>query len=241
MKRTVRLISTLALTGMVIVSCSPLDKMKKKAADISYKVTPEVVEEKGGMVDVKIDVTIPPKFFNKKVTVTATPALTYQGGEKNFAPQELQGESVTGNSTVVPYEAGKTITYTGQVPYEEAMRLSELIIKVQAAKGTRSVAFDPVKVADGIVATATLVNNEPAAAIGKDNFMRITPELSEAAIYYLINSAQVRGSQLTSEEIKLMEKFLKDAKADENLNLKNVEIRSYASPDGGYDLNAKLA
>ncbi len=241
MKRTVRLISTLALTGLVIASCSPLEKMKKKAADISYKVTPEVVEEKGGMVDVKIDVTIPPKFFNKKVMLTATPALTYQGGEKDFAPQELQGESVTGNATVVPYEAGKTISYTGQVPYEEAMRLSELVIKIQAAKGVRSVAFDPVKVADGVVATATLVNNEPAVAIGKDNFVRVTPELSEAAIYYLINSAQVRGNQLTSEEIKLMEKFLKDAKADENLNLKNVEIRSYASPDGGYDLNAKLA
>lgn len=241
MKRTVRSVATLMLAGIVVVSCSPLNKMKKRAGEMGYKVTPEILEEKGEMVDVKIDVTIPAKFFNKNVTVVATPVLKYQGGEKAFAAKTLQGENVQGNNTVVPYETGKTVSYTGQLPYEDAMRISDLVVKVQASKGLKSVDFDPVKIAEGIVATATLVNNNPAVALGKDNFQRITPEQNEAALYYLINSSQLRNSQVKSEEIKAMEKFLKDAKADENMKLKNVEIQSYASPDGTYDWNEKLA
>ncbi len=241
MKRTLRSIATLALAGMVAVSCSPLNKMKKNAGDVTYKVTPEVLEEKGAMVDVKIDVTIPANYFNKNVTLVATPVLKYQGGETAFEPKTLQGENVQGNNTVVPYETGKTISYTGKVPFENAMRISDLVVNIQASKGAKSVDFDPVKVAEGIIATATLVNNAPAIAEGGDNFQRITPEQNEAAIYYLINSSQIRNNQVKSEEIKAMEKFLKDAKADENMKLKNVEIKSYASPDGTYEWNDKLA
>ncbi|MDL2252301.1 hypothetical protein LJC12_05570, partial [Odoribacter sp. OttesenSCG-928-J03] len=202
---------------------------------------PEVLEEKGDMVDVKIDVTIPPKYFNKKVTLVATPVLTFEGGEQAFAPQTLQGESVQGNNTVVPYETGKTITYTGKVAYADAMRLSDLVVKIQAAKGTKTLDFDPVKIADGIVATATLVDNSPATIIGKDKFQRIIPEQTEAAIYYLINSSQVRNNQLKAEEVKAMEEYLKTASKDENIRLNNIEVRSYASPDGTLTWNEKLA
>ena len=241
MKRTFRSIATLSLARLVIVSCSPLNKMKKRAGEMGYKVTPEVLEEKGEMVDVKIDVTIPAKFFNKNVTVVATPVLKYQGGEKAFEPTTLQGENVQGNNVVVPYETGKTITYTGQIPFEDAMRISDLVVDIKASKGAKSVNFDGTKIAEGVIATATLVNNDPALALGKDNFQRITPEQNEAAIYYLINSSQIRNNQVKSEEIKAMEQFLKDAKADEDVNLKNIEIQSYASPDGTYDWNEKLA
>jgi tetratricopeptide (TPR) repeat protein len=189
---------------------------------------------------VKIDVTIPPKFFNKGVTLVATPTLTYQGGETAFAAQTLQGEAVQGNGTVVPYEEGKTISYTGKVPYEDAMRLSDLVVKIQASKGKKSADFDPVKVADGIVATATLVNNSPAVIVGKDQFVRITPEQTEAAIYYLINSSQVRNNQLTSEEIKALEQYLKNANQDESIRVNNIEVRSYASPDGSLNWNERL-
>lgn len=241
MKRTLRSVATLTLAGLVITSCSPLNKMKKKASNINYKVTPEVLEAKANMVDVKVDVTIPPKYFNKNVTLVATPVLKFQGGEKAFEPKTLQGESVQGNNTVVPYAAGKTISYTGQMPYEDAMRISELFVTIEGKKGKKSASFDPVKVADGIVATAMLVNNSPAASIGKDNFERITKEEQEAAIYYLINSAQIRTKEISSKEIKEMEKFIKDAKAAENKQLKSINIQSYASPDGPLSLNEKLS
>lgn len=241
MKSTFRSVATVTLAGLVLASCSPLNKMKKKASNINYKVTPEVLEAKANMVDVKVDVTFPPKYFNKNVTLVATPVLKFQGGEKAFEPKTLQGERVQGNNAVVPYAAGKVVSYTGQMPYEDAMRISELFVKIEGKKGKKTAAFDPKKIADGIVATATLVNNAPVAAVGKDNFERITKEEQEAAIYYLINSSQIRTKEITSKEIKEMEKFIKESKAAENKELKSIEIQSYASPDGPMSLNEKLS
>ncbi len=54
MKRTFSVVTTLTLAGLVVASCSPLNKMKKRAGELKYNVTPEVLEEKGEMVDVKI-------------------------------------------------------------------------------------------------------------------------------------------------------------------------------------------
>lgn len=242
MKRTLRTVAVLTLAGFVISSCASLNKMKKMEKDIAYKVTPEMLEAKGGQVDVKIDATIPAKYFNKKVTLVATPVLKFQnGGEKAYEPKTFQGEKVQGNNEVVPYAAGKTVSYSGQVPFEEGMRVSGLYIKFVGSKGAKSVDYESRKIADGVLATATLVNNAPATAIGADKFERITKEEQEAAIYYLINSAQIRTKEMKSEDIKAMEKFIKDAKAAEDMELKNIQIQSYASPDGPMSLNEKLA
>lgn len=242
MKRTLRTVAVLTLAGFVISSCASLNKMKKMEKNIAYKVTPEVLEAKGGQVDVKIDATIPAKYFNKKVTLVATPVLKFQnGGEKAYEPKTFQGEKVQGNNEVVAYKEGKTVSYSGQVPYEEGMRVSGLYVKFVGSKGAKTVDYESRKIADGVLSTATLVNNAPATAIGADKFERITKEEQEAAIYYLINSAQIRTKEIKSEDIKAMEKFIKDAKAAEDMELKNVQIQSYASPDGPMSLNEKLA
>ena len=242
MKRTLRTVAVLTLAGIVISSCASLKKMKKMEKNIAYKVTPEVLEAKGGNVDVKIDATIPAKYFNRKVTLVATPVLKFQnGGEKAYEPKTFQGEKVQGNNEVVPYASGKTVSYTGSVPFEEAMRVSGLYVKFVGSKGAKSVDYESRKIADGVLATSTMVENTPAAAIGADQFQRITKEEQEAAIYYLINSAQIRTKEMTSKEIKAMEKFIKDAKAAEDMVLKNIQIQSYASPDGPVSLNEKLA
>ncbi len=242
MKRTLRTVAVLTLAGVVISSCASLNKMKKMEKNIAYKVTPEVLEAKGGQVDVKIDATIPAKYFNKKVTLVATPVLKFQnGGEKAYEPKTFQGEKVQGNNEVVPYTTEKTVSYSGSVPFEEAMRVSGLYVKFVGSKGAKSVDYESRKIADGVIATATLVDNTPAAAIGADKFERITNEEQDAAIYYLINSAQIRTKEIKSGDIKALEKFIKDAKVAEDMELKNIQIQSYASPDGPMSLNEKLA
>lgn len=131
--------------------------------------------------------------------------------------------------------------YSGTVPFEEGMRVSGLYVKFQGSKGKKSADYESRKIADGVIATATMVNNAPAIAIGADQFERITKEEQEAAIYYLINSAQIRTKEMSSKEIKAMEKFIKDAKAAEDMELKNIQIQSYASPDGPMSFNENLA
>ena len=86
-----------------MTSCSPLKKMEKNKGKVSYTTTPEVITEKGMVVDVKVDATMPAKYFKKKVTLEATPVLTYTNGESVFQTTTLQGVKVQGNNTVVPF------------------------------------------------------------------------------------------------------------------------------------------
>ena len=177
MKRTFKTVATIALAGFVVASCSSLNKMKKMEKNIAYKVTPEMLEAKGGVVDLKIDATIPAKYFNKKVTLVATPVLKFQnGGEKAYESKTFQGEKVQGNNEIVPYATEKTVSYSGQVPFEEGMRVSGLYVKFVGTKGAKSADYESRKIADGVLATETMVNNQPAIVLGKDQFERITKE-----------------------------------------------------------------
>ena len=158
MKRTLKTVATVALAGFVVASCSSLNKMKRLEKNIAYKVTPEMLEAKGGQVDLKIDATIPAKYFNKKVTLVATPVLKFQnGGEKAYEPKTFQGEKVQGNNEIVPYATEKTVNYSGTVPFEEGMRVSGLYVKFQGSKGKKSADYESRKIADGVIATATMV------------------------------------------------------------------------------------
>mgnify|MGYP002316400901 FL=1 len=241
MKKTLGFVAVVALSGLITVSCSSLKKMKKRAGEITYSVTPETLVAKGGMVDLKIDVTFPAKYFNKKVAIEATPVLRFKGGEKAYEMKAIQGEKVQGNAEVIPYEAGKTVSYMSRIPYEDAMRLSDLEIDITGSKGAKTAKFDPRKIGDGVIATETLVVNAPATSVGEDKFQRIIKQQEEAAIYYLINSANIRSKEMTSEEMKKLEAYIKEAAAKENMNLNGIDVRSYASPDGAYDFNEKLA
>ena len=53
MKKTLGFVAVVALSGLITVSCSSLNKMKKRAGEITYSVTPETLVAKGGMVDLK--------------------------------------------------------------------------------------------------------------------------------------------------------------------------------------------
>ncbi len=233
---------TIAIAAAVIFSgCAGLKKMRDKASDVSYQVKPNPLETHKGEVSVTIDTKYPAKYFNKKAVVVATPVLKYEGGQKEFEPTTLQGESVKANNKVIPY-AGGSYTYTGTIPYTPEMMQSELVIKMSARiKEKTPVEFVTPKIADGVIATPTLVQVDPKAVMVGDKFVRITPESYKADIHYVINKYDVRPSELKSDDVKAFETALKDAKLAGNKQFKGAQISAYASPDGPVDLNEKLA
>jgi tetratricopeptide (TPR) repeat protein len=231
----------LILAVAVMSGCSGLNKMKKNSGLIKYEVTPKVLETHAGLVNVTIKGQFPEKYFDKKTTLTATPVLTYTGGETPFEKvQVLQGESVQANNTVITYTGGN-FTYTAAIPYKDAMKVSELMLKVKAVRGTKSLDFDPVKLADGVIATSTLVEKHGRAIMLKDNFVRITPENQLADLYYMINKYDIRPAELKAEDIVLLKDYIKNVAADPNRQFKAATVSSYASPDGTFTLNEKLA
>lgn len=231
----------LILAAAFLSSCSGLNKMKKEAGDIKYEVTPKVLEAHGGLVNVTIKGTFPEKYFNKKATIQVTPVLTYAGGETAFDKVEvLQGEKVTANNKVITY-AGGDFTYTSAIPYKDSMRMSELVLRTTASIKDKSLDFDPVKLADGVIATSTLVMKYAKAIYMKDKYVRITPETKMADINYVINQADIRNSELKGEDVKLLKEYIAAVSTNPNKQIKSAATSSYASPDGKFDENEKLS
>jgi tetratricopeptide (TPR) repeat protein len=231
----------LILAAALMTSCSGLNKMKKNSNLVKYEVTPKVLETHAGMVTVTIKGTYPEKYFDKKTTVTATPVITYAGGETAFDKvQVLQGESVEANNKVIT-KTGGDFTYTSTIPYKDAMKMSELVLRIKAVRGSKNLDFDPVKLADGIIATSTLVEKESKAIAQKDNYVRIIPETQTADINYLINNADIRSTELKAEDIALLKEYIKTTSMDPNRQLKNTVVSSYASPDGTMKINEPLS
>ena len=245
----------IALAALVLSSCSGLQKMKKNADQINFKVTPEILETHGGDVDVAIDGRFPAKYFNKKVTLVATPVLDYANGETAFEPVTLQGEKIDANNKVISYTSGGSFAYKDAVEFSDDMRSSDLEIRITASKGNKSVDFDPIKVADGVIATSTMVVNFPTPIIGVqreknttgiydpniDPFQRIVPDEYTADIHYLINSSALRNSELKSEDVQKLQEYTKDAYDAERKEIKGIEVSAYASPDGTLELNTNLS
>ncbi|MFN8211267.1 MAG: hypothetical protein U0T33_09925 [Bacteroidales bacterium] len=231
----------LLLAAAVMVSCSGLNKMKKNANLVKYEVTPKVLETHAGQVEVTIKGSYPQKYFDKKTVLEITPVLTYDGGETAFDKVSKQGESVQQNNQSISNMSGGNFTYTSKIPYKDAMKLSQLVVRVKATRGKTVLDFDPVKIADGVIATSTLVELMPKPMLMADKYVRVTPESQAADIKYLINQSDIRSTELTKEEIKLLKDYIKQVSTDQNRQFKSAEISSYASPDGKFDLNEKLA
>lgn len=248
-------LAIIVFAALFMSGCAGLKKMKKNADQINFQVTPEILETHGGKVDVAIEGQFPAKYFNKKVTLVATPVLKYANGETPYEPVTVQGEKVGDNNKVISYANGGNFTYKDAVGYKDDMRRSDLEIRITASKGAKSLDFDPIKVADGVLATSSMVVNFPQAIIGVqreknttgiydpyiDAFQRIVPDHFTADIHYLINSAEVRKTELTAEDIQKLKQYTKDAFEAERKELKGVEVSAYASPDGALDLNTRLS
>ncbi|MCW3803999.1 tetratricopeptide repeat protein [Plebeiibacterium marinum] len=240
-KSRINVFASLALAAL-LASCAGLNKMKTGAQDVTYTVTPEVLEAHAGKVDVTVKVKVPEKYMDKKAIVELTPVLKYDGGETAFPSKTVQGESVEGNNQVISYLNGGQYSYTGSVPYNENMKVSDLVVRIKATKGTSSIDFDDYKIADGVIATSDLVKDKGAmAALGKDKFQRIVPESQGADIFFLIQQAALRGTELRKEEVKALKDYIKEAEAAENKKFTGVSISAYASPDGPTDLNTSLS
>jgi len=231
----------LILAAALLSSCSGLNKMKKNSNLVKYEVTPKVLETHAGVVTVTIKGTYPAKYFDKKTTVTATPVLTYTGGETAFEKvQVLQGEKVQANNKVVTATGGD-FTYTATIPYKDAMKMSELVLRIKAVRGKKSLDFDPVKIADGVIATSTLVEKHGRTISSKDNYVQINPESKLADINYQINQADISSKELKAEDIALLKAYIQSVSADPNRKLKSTDVSSYASPDGSMKINAPLS
>jgi len=240
MKNFTRLFFIL-LAAVLVSGCSSLDKMKKNANLVKYEITPKVLETHAGIVAAQVVATYPEKYFDKNTTLKITPVLVYEGGETAF--DELlfaQGEKVLANNKSVSWTGG-TVNWAGDVNYIPQMKVSEFMLRVEAERKGKMLAFDPIKLADGVIATSTLVEDHAMPIALKDNYQRIVPEQKMADILYNINRSDIRTTELKAADIQALKDYIAMVMENQRIQVKGVTTSSYASPDGPLTLNEKLS
>lgn len=226
--------STILLTG-----CSK--KMNQFNADY-FTVNPNPLEVVGDRVPATVTANIPAKFFLKNAEVTVTPYLVFDGQEVASQAYSFQGEKVRGNAPVVSYDRGQSVTIPVMYNYQPEMIKSQLSLAFTVRQGGKQYVLPRVVVANGVVATAALADaGTVAPAIAPDRFQRIINEKYAADILFLINRSNIRKGQLETEEMDDLNNEIISASNANNREIKEINISSYASPDGTYAFNTKLA
>ena len=230
-----------AASLMLLSSCSKLGPL---SAD-NFTVTPNPLETQTGTVPATINGHFPEKYMKKKAVVTVIPELRYSNGQivrGNTAT--FQGEGVNGNDQTIYYRVGGNYTMKTNFAYVGDNK-AEMYLTFDARLGKKQVEIPAVKVADGIIATSELYRRtvtSASAAIAPDAYQRITKKKQEANIKFLIQQANIRKSELKNNSVQEFVRMLKQINDDrEGLNLDNVEVSAYASPDGGFSINDRLA
>lgn len=228
--------------ALVLSSCS--SRMKEMKPEF-FTVTPEVLEVAGSEVPVVIDGKFPAKFFNKKSVLTITPVLKHKEGEAIAEASIFQGESVRGNDKTISYDNGGNFRMKMTFDYVPAMEDAELYLRFSINRGKKSYTLPEIKIADGCIATSQLYRQTVATsniAMGEDAFQRVIKQAKEANIMFLIQQTNLRMSELKSNDISELREALSDIAIDyENKVLDEIEISSYASPDGDMGLNEDIA
>lgn len=226
----------------MMTSCS---KMGPLSAD-NFTVTPKPLETQAGVVSATVNGAFPEKYMKKKAVVTVTPELRFGDGKvvKGEAAT-FQGEKVMGNDQVISYRMGGHYTMKTAFAYNPEMQKSDMYLTFDARRGKKVYNVPAVKVNYGIIATSELYRQaltNGGGCLALDSFQRVKAKKQEANIKFLINQANLRKSELKNNSVGEFVKLLKEINKDrEGLNLQNVEIQAYASPEGGFKFNDKLA
>lgn len=233
-------IAMLLSAGIVITGCDGLGKMVKNANQVKYDVTPSPLELHGDSVAVNINVKYPAKFFAKKAAVEVTPVLKGSGDEKAFKSVKFKGEKSTAEGTVISNVNGGSYAYSDKIAYSPDLKVSDLKIKAVASVKSKSKEFAEVKVGEGVITTPLLVANDDKPTLAADKFVKTVPRNYTADILFALQSAEVRGSELSQADIKGLKDYFKTGNI-KNYIYNGVSIHAYASPDGEEALNAGLS
>jgi Flp pilus assembly protein TadD len=237
---TKRFLPTLVV-GMIVAFFASCSSGLNPLVNDYIKAEPQPLELVAGKVPVTIHVTFPANWFHKKVTLNVLPVLRYEDSEALGTTYVFQGEKVAGNGEVIPEKTGANVVLKSSFDYVPEMQNSQLYLTFTAKIGNKSIPLPDIKIGEGVLATAALLDAaSETPAIAPDKFQRIIKEAYNANILFLIQQAELRSSELKKDEVANWKGVVEQADYAPNKNV-SVEISAYASPDGGFELNDKLA
>ncbi len=231
----------LILITALLSSCG-LNQMIKDYEKVDYTVTPEVLENKGGSVEVEVKGYIPEKYFHPKAVVEVQPVLKYEEGEKELTPFKLKGEKAKGEGTEISKKEGGSFTYATAFEYKKGMENATLVASPVASLKGQSETLGTTQLADGIIITSTKIKHTENVAMAPHMYEKETIVSEDASIYFAQNFANLNWWLDLNKEKNTKEKLaeLKDF-VRKGWKLKNIELNAWASPEGELDFNEELA
>lgn len=234
-----------------------LKKMAKDFNLVTLETTPEVLKEKGNTAEVTIKGTFPPKYFNKKAAMLFQPVLKYEGGEFALKPITLKGEDVVGDGIVINSKTGGSFTYTDVIPYNDDMKVSELVVNPVAYIVKEKIhenrdeivikeKFADVgerKLADGIIYTSERICPGVAELIAAHHgYEKEVIVTEKSKVFYKVNRYNLNWrlplnkKECTLDKLKNMWSFV-----EKGWVIKDITIDGWASPEGEETFNENLS
>ena len=224
---------------VVMFSSCGLETMVSKFNTVDFQVKPTQVEVHGGKIAIELEVTIPEKYFAKNASADFRAMLSDGVDSENkhyFKSITIQGEKISADGITIGYVTGGKFNYAAEIDYDESMFAYSLYATAKATINDNSKELGAIKIADGVMATATRAQNNETAKVSAHNYEKETILEKSATIYFTVNQSNVRYSQKSSSEIKELKEFAKLG-----YKTKNIEISSFASPEGTLDINDKVS
>ena len=245
MKKDMRRTTIFMLIGAVAMLATACSSKLGALGPENFKVTPKPLETQGGHVQATVNGMFPEKYMKKNAVVKVIPELRFQGQAVQGAGSSFQGEKVMGNNRTISYNLGGHYTMKTDFTYQPEMLQSELWLTFHALVGDKAVEIPAVKVADGVIATSELYRRTVAGmapVLAADSFQRITQIRQEASIKFLVAQTQLRKSELNNNSVTEFVQLLQRINYErESMMLNNIEVSGYASPEGRFTMNDRLA
>lgn len=245
MKKDMRRTTIFMLIGAVAMLATACSSKLGALGPENFKVTPKPLETQGGHVQATVNGMFPEKYMKKNAVVKVIPELRFQGQAVQGPGSAFQGEKVMGNNRTISYNLGGHYTMKTDFTYQPEMLQSELWLTFHALVGDKVVEVPAVKVADGVIATSELYRRTVAGmapVLAADSFQRITQIRQEASIKFLVAQTQLRKSELNNNSVTEFVQLLQRINYErESMMLNNIEVSGYASPEGRFTMNDRLA
>ena len=229
-------IAIVALFFTIFSSCSMIKELE-------YEVTQNPLHMKGGDVTLQINGKFIEKGLNAKAVAEITPIFFCKdGNEIPFQTEIYQGPKAAGNGKVVP-STGMSFSYVGTIPYQKSMDEGEVKVQLIVKMGSKTENIMSPKIADGTIITSKLVVLDDLVINSTEcNFKRINSFTKSATINFNKGKHNISSRELRDSDVKDILGFISDSKEEgSRIEVKSIQISSFASPEGEIDLNDDLA
>ena len=229
-------IAIVALFFTIFSSCSMFK-------EIEYEVTQNPLHMKGGDVTLQINGKFIEKGLNAKAVAEITPIFFCKdGNEIPFKTEIYQGPKAVGNGKVVP-STGMSFSYASTIPYQKSMDEGEVKVQMIVKMGSKTEDIMSPKIADGTIITSKLVVlDDQVINTTECNFKRINSFTKSAIINFNKGKHNILSRELRDSDVKDILGFISNSKEEgSRIEIKSIQISSFASPEGEIDLNDNLA